>query len=566
MTLNRTAIASSIAWCLGSAFAIASSDQVEVLEVRGAVVVAGHPEAARLGMEVLNAGGNAADALVTVSTSLGVVEPGNSGLGGKLILLYYNASDRSVTCIAALGAAPMGIDRTQISATPAPQRRRGALAACTPGLLAGLDEVHRRFGTMPWAELIEPVERLARDGFELSQHAAEMMGEFPPEVDADAARLYNPSGKAPAAGERLSNPDLADTLSRIARLGAAEFYTGETARRLAAGVQAKGGWISEGDLASYRVRVVEPVSVEVGGSAYFSSPPPLTGGSILLASYAALAEHDWEGAVPRDAAYIDAVGRVVQQVYRETSARIGDTDDAPRLARELLSPGSIRAIRDRARDADVAKPYAHLESFHDDLTQDDAEYASTTHLVIVDAAGNVACATQSLGNHFGSGVVPAGTGVLLNNDINNFAFRGDTSPNLIAPGKWPRSTMAPTLVLRDGAVELAIGSPAGQRIPIVLLQNLIDVRLLGRNVGESIAAPRFHIRRGTSATDGANQVDLEDGSDPELAKVLAEKGWRAAVLRSTDYYFGAVNAVQLHADGTRTAVADRRRTSDAAAN
>ncbi|MGC4030336.1 MAG: gamma-glutamyltransferase [Tepidisphaeraceae bacterium] len=193
-------------------------------------------------------------------------------------------------------------------------------------------------------------------------------------------------------------------------------------------------------------------------------------------------------------------------------------------------------------------------------TLDDTPEACTTHLIIVDSFGNIACVTQSLGLHFGAGVVADGTGVLLNADVSNFGFT-KSSPNAIAPGKWPRSTMTPTIFLKNNKPVLAIGSPAGQRIPTAVLQVSLDVLDFNRDLKEAIRAARFHVVRGGKN----NHIDIEAASPAGLEDALGRLGWDVERRQVKDYYFGSVNAVQFKADGTLVGVADQRRTSDAAA-
>jgi gamma-glutamyltranspeptidase/glutathione hydrolase len=193
-------------------------------------------------------------------------------------------------------------------------------------------------------------------------------------------------------------------------------------------------------------------------------------------------------------------------------------------------------------------------------TLDDLDEASTTHLIIADRVGNVACATQSLGYHFGAGVAAPGTGFLLNNDMNNFAYQSAGSVNLVGPGKWPRSTMAPTIVLKDGRPVLAIGSPAGQRIPVMILQVAVDVLKFGRELADAVPAPRFHLRRVTGGRP--NEIDLETGSPSALGDELERMGWRTFPRTNAgDFYFGSVNAVRFLPDGEMVGVADPGRTN-----
>ncbi len=537
----------------------------EVVQGQKEVIISGHSEATRLGMEVLQKGGTAADAFVTVSLSLGVAEPGNSGLGGKMVALYYDAKSRSVSCVVAMDAAPLRGDIQKMVTAEGARQQRGWVNVCTPGLAAGLGEFHRRWGTRPWADLVAPAADLAEKGVTLSPLAADMLAEFPVGVDAVAGHVYAPAGHTLRAGEVMRNPDLAYVLRIIARDGAAAFYSGEIASRLVAGARAGGGFLSLEDLKNYRARVLTPVSAEYKGYRVFSSPPPLSGGTTLLTALKCLEKERWQGAQPRNVAYIDAISRVFQQVYPEVARSAADVPDSFMNVQRVLSVRNIAGMVERALTADPRNPYAKLQKaamLSPALTDDEPEYASTTHLIIVDRFGNVVCCTQSLGLHFGAAVMAPGTGVLLNADINNFSLKSQTSLNYIAPGKWPRSTMSPTLFLKDGAPVLAIGSPAGQRIPTAVLQVALDVLDFHRPLADAVRAARFHIRSGISRPDGANKIDLESQSPAFLDAALKARGWDVNRRDVRDFYFGSVNAALIRPEGI-TAVADLRRTADA---
>jgi gamma-glutamyltranspeptidase/glutathione hydrolase len=538
----------------------------DVVQAQHCLIISGHPEATKLGMEVLKRGGSAADALVTVSLALGVVEPGNSGLGGKIILLYYDANAKRVSCLAALDAAPKDLEIDKLLAMNGEERRRGYHAACVPALGKALSAAHEKWGTRPWKSLVEPVANLADTGFVLSPLAAEMLAEFPKDVDAEAARIYAPGGHTWPAGAILRNEDLAHTLSLLAEKGPDAIYKGELAQKLVSASRAAGGWFSEDDLHDYQPRFVEPLCGAYRGYQMYSSPPPLTGGSTLLAALGVLSEVNFRtlGVHPRDGRYADVLARVLQQVYPEVTRCVADVPDAGNNLAKILDPANLHAM---ARRADMSNPRrpttASSRAAYDDATLDDSEQACTTHLIIVDAAGNIVCATQSLGNHFGSGVVAPGMGFLLNNDISNFTFTSPDSANYPAPGKWPRSTMTPTIVLRNGKPVLAIGAPGGQRIPTGVLQVTIDVLDFQRPLPEAIDAPRFHLRRSSAPTSPVNEIDVEQNFDPLAEKALNDKGWNTFRRDHSEFYFGAVNAAMFLNDGRILGVADQRRTGDA---
>ena len=526
--------------------------------VKGAheAVIAGHPIATQIGLDVLHRGGTAADALVAVSLSLNVTEPGNSGLGGKFVLLYYDAATRTVSGVTAMDAAPLALDDAKLAATPTAKRTRGWPSVCTPGLAAGLGEAHRRWGKQPWRSLVDPVAKLADDGFTLSPAAAALLLDFHPGTDPAADAIYAPDHSSPlAAGTTLKNPDLAHTLRLIAAGGADAFYHGEVAEKLVAGDRAGGGCMTLADLANYHARGIDPLRVDFEGTVAYSSAPPLNGGTTVLASLACLNGHDWRGVQPRSPAYADALARVLQQVLPQANRAAADVPDSPARVARVLSPANVARTTAAAQHADPAHPFPRPAS---DPTTHDAGH--TTHLIIVDRAGNVACCTQSLGLHFGADVVAPGTGFLLNADVDNFDAAGSKGVNAVAPGKWPGSTMSPTIFLKDGRPVLAIGSPASARIPTAVLQVSLDVLDFGTPLADAVRHPRFHVRGTTKGK--SNVVEVETTMPAAWDEQMAKLGWDVRPVPATTYW-GSVNAVRFNADGTLTAVADQRRTSDA---
>ncbi|MBC8108708.1 MAG: gamma-glutamyltransferase family protein [Anaerolineae bacterium] len=544
----------------------------DVVRADHSLIISGHTEATKAGMAVLRRGGNAIDAFVTVSLSLGVTEPGNSGLGGKIALMYYDAKTKEVTFVAGLGQAAMNLPIEELIAKSADDRKRGYDAACVPALAATLEAAHKRWGTQPWKSLFDAPIKLAVDGFELTPLAAEMLAEFPTELDPEAARIYAPNGKHPPAGAVLKNPDLARTMQLLADGGADAFYHGETAQKIAAAMESHGGYLAADDFSAYKPRFLKPLSGTFHDYTIYSSAPPLSGGTTLIAALGALADMDWgrgrDAVQPRDARYIDSLCRVLQQIYPDVTRSAADAPDSLDRVAKILDPENLKELAKRAGSADPKKGALSINwpDRFDDLVMDDSAQASTTHLIIIDRTGNIVCATQSLGNHFGSGVVAPSTGVLLNNDMNNFAYATKQSINYVAGGKWPRSTMSPTIVLKNGKPYLVIGSPGGQRIPVGVLQVTLDVLQFNRPLQEAVNGPRFHLRRNASRNDPVNEVDLDQEFDHSFEEQLKKMGWATFRKDKGEFYFGAVNAAMFLPNGKILGVADQRRTGDAGGN
>ncbi len=516
---------------------------VEVARSRRGMVVAGHPEAAEIGVKVLAEGGNAMDAAVAVSLALGVAEPYGSGLGGKLMFLYREGASGRVFAVDAMDQASATLDAGRFVARSYGERSEGWGAVAIPGLLAGLHEGHRRWGDRPWAEAVRPAADLARSGARVLPRTRSFFERRVERirVSDEASRIFLPGGELPEVGGRLANPDLVGTLELIARRGRDGFYRGPVATAVVDASRAGGGSLTLEDLAGYEARVSEPLGLDVHGVRVLTAPPPASGGATLLAALAALAGDGWSGGSPLAAGHLDRIGRVLQRIYPEIQARIADVPSARDAFHQLVSSRPAAA---------PGRPPAS-----------EPEGGSTTHFVVVDSAGNVASVTQSLSHHFGAGVVAPGTGVIFNNTMKNFATRDPGSVNFAAPAKRPRSTIAPTLVVRHGRPILALGVPGGQRIPTATLQVLLDTLVFRTDLAAAIRRPRAHLRRPIREVDPANVFELE-AVDARLAAALEDRGW-AIEMSDDNETFGGFCAVEILPDGTLVGVADLRRTNAA---
>ena len=541
----------------------------EELRVEGErwAVATGHPQSTAVGARVLREGGNAMDAAVAASLTLGVAEPYGSGLGGKLVMLYRDGASGEVTCIEALCPSPAATDPAEFAALSSQDRKYGYRSVCVPGMPAGLHAGYERWGSMPWDKLVAPAEQLARDGITIVSE--EMRSLWAPHeedlaADPDASRCFLVNGKTPAIGVRLPNPDLADTLHRMAESGVEDFYRGKTARLIVAAAQAGSSPMTAEDFSGYEPRIGPALAANFRGYRVYSSPPPLTGGVTVL-SVLKTVERLGESRSKRDAQYIDRLGQALKFFYPRISRSIADTSAASQHADQLLSEETIAEAAQETREA--ATPEA--VSQFDEATLDDAIAAGTTHLVVADADGNVVSLTQSLSLHFGAAVVPPGTGVVLNDSMSNFATRWKASPNYIAGGKRPRSTVSPVIATRDGLPALALGIPGGQRIPTTTIQLLVDILGAQTPIAEAFARPRFHLRRPLNSTQADNELDLEKHHDSEwqsaVREELEDRGWSTALKPYDGRYFGGGNAIQYLAGGKIVAVADPRRTNSAEA-
>lgn len=536
--------------------------QVEVVAAPHAIVVAGHPQAAQAGVAVLKAGGNAVDAAVAVSLALGVAEPYGSGLGGKLMLLYYEARSGRTYVIDALDAAG-SVDVPAYARRPEADHDYGYGAVCVPGLAAGLWAAHQRWGVRPWPDDVAPAVTLAREGFEILPKTREFFAEQEEKLrrgDREIARLYLPDGQLPVVGSHLANPDLAQTLELLARHGRDGFYRGPVAEAIASASQHGGGAVTLADLAGYEARLAEPIGIDFRGYRLVASPPPTSGASLFLTIMKVLEQDDFSGGPLRTAANLDRIGRVWHEVLSLVQRGIADVPEARSNFEKMVSPDSISAIGRRAR-----RPAVPPEPVSLDWSGSTASaMAATTHFLVADADGNVVCATQSQSLHFGAGVVPPGTGVVMNDSMSNFSYTEPSGVNYVAPGKRPRSTIAPVIVFRAGRPVFAIGIPGAARIPTAMLQALIDRLTLGRPLADAIGDTRIHFNRNWRRN---NEESIEtEASLPEAeAADLRRLGWKVELAEpaGTGRLFGGINAIEFVPGGGYVGYADPRRTNHA---
>jgi gamma-glutamyltranspeptidase/glutathione hydrolase len=528
------------------------------------MVIAGHPQAADAGLDVLKTGGNAIDAAIATSLSLGVAEPYASGLGGKLMLLYYEADSGQIYVIDAMDAAG-SVNVPAYLKRPEDDRSYGYGAACVPGLAAGLWMAHEKWGAKPWAADVAPAIALAREGFRVLPKSRDLFEEQLKKLrrgDPEIARLYLPGGELPAPGLLLPNLDLARTLELLAQKGRNGFYRGPVAEAIAAASAQGGGAITLDDLARYDARLTETVGIDFRGYRIESAPPPASGAAMFLPALKILEEDNFGGGPLRTAVNLDRLGRVWRVVEPEAYRIVGDTPASRNNFEQLVSPASIRALRRKARPPLLTAPAVSGSLL--DESEAESEMAATTHFIVVDLHGNIVCATQSLGVHFGAGVVPPGTGVVLNNSMSNFEFKDRANPDYVAAGRRPRSTVAPTLVLLRGQPVLALGVPGAARIPTAMLQVLLDDLVLHRRLSEAIGDTRFHFMIPWKAGD-VFTFEAEQSFPAHEADLMHALGWKVDLSEPAGRgrHFGGLNAVEIAPDGKMTGYADPRRTNTA---
>jgi len=456
-----------------------------------------HPLATQAGMEILAGGGNAFDAAVAVSAALAVVEPYGSGIGGGGFWLLHREHDGFEVMIDGREKAPLAAHRNMYldddgNVIPG-LSVNGALAAGIPGVPAALVHISRRYGRLPLQRSLAPAIRLAREGFRVDKHYRKK-AQFRLAAlrdDSAAAAIFLHRDEVPAVGQRLVQQDLADTLIDIARFGDAGFYRGARARQLVDGVRAAGGIWSLQDLAAYRIVEREPVRGEYHGLRITSAAPPSSGGIALVSMLNMLADFPLQSL--DEATRTHLVIEVMRRAYRDRAEYLGDSDfvDVP-----LARLGSRAHARQTG--ASIRLQQATPSSTFNGKAIE-AGGQDTTHFSILDAAGNRVAATLSINYPFGACVVPAGTGVLLNNEMDDFSAKPGApnvyglvgaDANAIEPGKRPLSSMSPTFVESGEGVAI-LGTPGGSRIITMVLLGILD--LAEGNGPESwVSTPRYH--------------------------------------------------------------------------
>ncbi|HEY0973842.1 MAG TPA: gamma-glutamyltransferase [Solimonas sp.] len=454
-----------------------------------------HPLATDACIAVLANGGNAFDAAVAASAALAVVEPTGSGIGGGGFWLLHRASDRYEVFVDGRETAPAAAHRdlyVDAQGQPLPERSRfGAASAGIPGEPAALEHIARRYGTRPLAELLQPAIRYAREGFAVDPKLAQMIVRFAPRMSPAAQQVFAPGGQPLATGALLRQPDLAWTLEQLATHGRNGFYDGPVAERLLAAVQAGGGLWTAGDLRRYAVVEREPLVSYFRDYRIVSSPPPSAGGLALAQLFQQLEVLGWRDTP--DAASRHVLVESLRRAYRDRAAFLGDPDFVLLPQRELASRDYARqlaaSIETRRATPSAELPPAPLLR----------EGSDTTHLSVLDAQGNRVAATLSINLPFGSSFMPEGTGVLLNDEMDDFSTAIGVSnayglvgsePNSIAPRKRPLSSMTPSFVEGPRGL-LIVGTPGGSRIITMVALGILGW-IDGLPLQQVVALPRIH--------------------------------------------------------------------------
>ena len=476
--------------------------------VRGknAMVASQHELASQIGVEIMKKGGNAIDAAVAVGLALAVVYPeaGNLGGGGFMVIRFADGKTTSIDyreMAPAMATRNIYVDKDGNLIRGEGGSVIGYRAAGVPGTPAGFDLAHRKYGSgkLKWKDLIEPARRLAQDGYVLSYRLARLFKAYKGNLEKyeDSKKIFLNNGNYFKEGDILRQPELAQTLRRMQRFGAKEFYTGKTARLIDADMKRNNGLIRMQDLKNYVPKERIPVSGTYRGHKIISMPPPSSGGIVLMQVLNMLEQHNIKKMGHNSSKKYHLLTEMMRRAFADRAEYMGDPDFSYIPTAELMEK---KYALERAKSISLTKASNSQEIKFGKVSG--KESMDTTHYTVIDKEGNVVTNTYTINNIYGSAVTAKGTGVLLNDEMDDFAARPG-KPNLfglvqgernaVGPKKRPLSSMTPTIVLKkDGSFWFAVGARGGPRIITAVLQTTINMIDHEMNIQEALDAPRIH--------------------------------------------------------------------------
>jgi len=542
------------------------SDTFHAVKAQHGMVASVDAMATQVGVEILRQGGNAVDAAVAVGFALAVTHPQAGNLGGGGFMLLRTASGRT-SAIDFREMAPghasrdMFLDKqgnadSKLSLT-------SHLASGTPGTVAGLALAAHKYGTLPLSTLLAPAIKLARDGIVVNDALADDLKTYGKEVlinhPNSKAIFYKADGTPWQKGDRLVQKNLAHSLQLIARQGPDAFYKGAIADEIAGEMAQHGGLINKADLAAYRAVERKPSSGTYRGYEVFSMPPPSSGGIHIVQILNILENFDLAKMGFGSADAMQVMAEAEKYAYADRSEYLGDPDFVKVPWQALTSKAYARTL---AQQIDVAKARPSSEIKPGKL--EPYESNQTTHFSVVDKQGNAVAVTYTLNTYFGSGIVAGNSGILMNNEMDDFSAKPGTpnvyglvggEANAVQPAKRPLSSMSPTIVAKGGKTWLVTGSPGGSRIITTVLQMVVNSIDFGMNVAEATNAPRFHHQW------LPDQLRVEKGFSPDTLRLLETKGQHVKVLPA----MGSTQSIMIGPDGMLYGASDPRSIDDLSA-
>jgi gamma-glutamyltranspeptidase/glutathione hydrolase len=462
----------------------AAKGETDLADGTRGIVATAHPIATGAGLETLAKGGNAFDAAVTIASTLNVVEPMMSGMGGYGTILVYDAESGEAHYLDASGKIPMGVD-SDVYRPPTPdylENRRNAKAVSTPGAVNAWEAMSKRFGKLPWAELLKPAVRAAAEGFILDERAARFVERAFPEFPDHARAFYGKGGEPLKAGDRLVQEDLAGSLRLLASEGAKAIYGGSLGMAIEAAMKEAGGVLAYEDLLNDKAEWWEPIRIAYRDYEVVTPSAP-AGAFPMLVRLGMMSLEDNRALGHNTLAYLHRFAEVTKHAYWIRLAYSGDPDVKPPpydmlLSRSYWEEQSGKIDPERAWDFD-----------YDGIVSAQSDH--TTHFVVADRWGNIVAATVTLGNVFGSRIMPEGSGIWLNNSLAYCTFEPKGNPMDAHPGRRKLSSDSPSFVIREGKPWVALGTPGGHTITQTVAQVIMNLIDFDMNIREAIAAPRI---------------------------------------------------------------------------
>jgi gamma-glutamyltranspeptidase / glutathione hydrolase len=511
---------------LGLILAVPVHAARQPVRARHGMVVAMEAIAADVGVSVLLKGGNAVDAAVAVGFAMAVTHPyaGNIGGGGYMLI---RLADGRTTFIDFRERAPQKSSHDMyLDASGAPTRDsiQGWRSSGVPGTVRGFEMAVSKYGKRTWAQNLAPAVDLASKGFPVSYALAESLkGSRSLASSPESKRIFQKNGAFFDVGDTLTQPELTQTLERIAKNGPNEFYEGETARRFAAEMSSHGGIITLDDLKSYKAIERTPLTGTYHGYTIVTAPPSSSGGIALLEMLGILDGTGYEKGGAGSASSIHYLAESMRRAYADRNEYVGDPDFVKVPIAGLLEKPYLAKLRSTI-DPEHATPSDQVRPGKPTGT----EQMETTHYSVVDADGNAVAVTYTLNGGYGNGITVPGLGFLLNNEMDDFASKPGTpnmfglvqgEANAIQPGKRPLSSMTPTIVVKDGKLFMTAGAPGGSRISTAVLQVILNVIDFGMNVQDAVDAPRVHHQW------LPDTLSLERGISPDTVTLLKSRGY-----------------------------------------
>lgn len=463
------------------------------------MVVSQNQSSSDIGVEILNMGGNAIDAAVAVGFSLAITLPRAGNIGGGGFMLVYLNDEKKTIAVDFRSAAPKNLSKNDFLflKNNYDQRRYGYKASGVPGTVAGLLQTHDRYGKLPLKKILQPVIKQAQKGIQVSYDLNQAIGSADQiSLNNESKNIYYQNNRPMKEHLLMKRPDLAWTLREIARNGEEAFYTGSIAKKIVQAMQENGGYISAKDLQEYKPRFAEPIQTTYRNHTVLAHPPPAGGAAVLLEGLNILENFSTDEIGPNSASFLHLFAEALQRGHMDRSRYMGDPQfyDVP-----------IKKIISKKRANSLAKTINFEEATPPSALNPDSlfyEGENTTHYSIIDKHGNVVSNTYTLGYSFGSGVTIPGTGILMDNQMNNFAYqygdpevidRSASIGNRFEPGKRPMSTMTPIIIFdENNELKLITGSPGGALIPAAVLRVVTGVIDFNLNLGEATMLPRLH--------------------------------------------------------------------------